>query len=136
MAVRFVKYNVPQATIRNKIVTNPIELQFSFSYEIDTNPENVENAAKQTKAQLRIVINSSDGKDNPEQAEVYVNTIFDAYFEVSEGLGKDYIEKETLRLLFPYAHAYIAQLTVISQMPPLYIPPMDDQAAEPDAVDK
>lgn len=128
MAVRFLRFSVPQATIRNHIVTNPIELQFSFSYEIDTNSEKI---AKETKTQLRIVINSSDGKDNPEQAEVYVNTLFESYFEVSEGLDKDYIENETLRLLFPYAHAYIAQLTVISQMPPLYIPPMDDQSAEP-----
>lgn len=112
-------YHVAEAMIRDTPERTTGELQLGYGYQIEKSGDEEQ---KKYKGVLRLIVNSDEGKEKPEDSALFISAVVVGNFTVIEDAGAEEIKKESLRQLFPYARAYITQLTSLSQWQPMYLP--------------
>jgi predicted small lipoprotein YifL len=129
MELAIMGHKVNSVQLINNLKGRSVQLEFAYGYSI--NP--VEKRKKgEVETQIKVVINSGDGKDKPEESDLFIGLDMGALFSVDGDCEEEKLEKETLRLFFPIIQAYVVQLTTLSNMTPLYVPPMQkpDEAGD------
>ena len=113
-------YKIEEVNFVNKVKANTkIELKNSYSYNVRyTNNDMCEG-----KFTVTVI-----DKDNPETFSVKL--VLAGIFSYKNGMERELIHVQTYKELFPYARAFVTNITANAGIQPIMIPDMDIESRE------
>lgn len=113
-------YKIEEVNFVNKVKGNvKIELKNSYSYNVRYTNNNI--------CEGRFTVNIVD-KANPEAFSVTL--VLAGIFSFADGMERELIHIQTYRELFPYARAFVTNITANAGIQPIMIPDMDIENRE------
>ena len=113
-------YKIEEVNFVNKVKGNvKIELKNSYSYNVRYTNNNI--------CEGRFTVNIVD-KANPETFSVTLVLV--GIFSFAEGMERELIHIQTYHELFPYARAFVTNITANAGIQPIMIPDMDIESRE------
>ncbi|MBP9988137.1 MAG: protein-export chaperone SecB [Ruminococcus sp.] len=113
-------YKIEEVNFINKVKGNKkIELKNSYSYNVRYTNNNI------CEGRFTVTIND---KESPENFAIKVVLV--GIFTFEDGMEREIIHIQTYKELFPYARAFVTNITANAGIQPIMIPDMDIENRE------
>lgn len=117
-SLRFIDYIVDEISFKNKYVEGE---DFNIDFSIDTDVVFKDENNFILKLSMNIF---KDQEQAPFEMNVSVIGIFEVD-NIEENLKKEFAEKNSVAILFPYVRALVSNYTAVANVTPLILPPIN-----------